>query len=301
MRKLRSWIKAFRLRTLPLALASIFMGSILAISTHSYNSKVIILAIVTTLFLQILSNLANDYGDGVKGTDNKNRIGPERSVQSGEITAKEMRNGIIVFVLLSLIAGIWLIISSLGNKWILGTLFLMLGVGAIAASIKYTVGKNAYGYSGYGDLSVFIFFGPVAVLGTCYLASKSINLWSILPAISMGLFSSAVLNINNMRDMENDAESGKNTFALILGYKYAKFYHLIIIITAMSLLLAYSIITYESLWQFIYILIFPIIIKDIISINKIIDKSMLDPFLKKLALSTFTISVLFGVGILLGS
>ena len=175
MTKIRSWIEAIRLRTLPLAIASILMGSFLAISSKEYNWTVIILCIITTLFLQILSNLANDYGDGMKGTDNKERLGPKRTIQSGSISPKEMRLGIVVFMVLSFISGIWLIIESLGMNWQLGLLFLFLGVASIGAAIKYTVGNKAYGYSGFGDVFVFLFFGIIAVLGTYFLNTHSLN------------------------------------------------------------------------------------------------------------------------------
>lgn len=300
MTKIKSWITAFRLRTLPLALSSILMGSFLAIASGIYSWTIICLSIVTTLFLQILSNLANDYGDGMKGTDNENRLGPKRAIQSGEISPKEMRLGIVVFVLLSLISGIWLIIESLGSNWYMGLLFFVLGIAAIAAAIKYTVGKKAYGYSGFGDIFVFLFFGLLAVLGTYFLNTHSIN-WAILfPSSSMGLLSVGVLNLNNMRDMENDANSGKKTMALILGYKFSKIYHFILITTAMIFAVVFVVIQYHSPWQFIFIISFPVMIKDLFEINKITDKSLLDPYLKKLAFSTLIFTLLFGMGMIFG-
>ena len=299
MTKLNSWIKAFRLRTLPLAISSILMGSFLAIHSGRYSWIVIILAIATTLFLQVLSNLANDYGDGMRGTDNDDRLGPVRTIQSGEITPKEMRIGIIVFVVLSLISGIWLIVQSLGANWDVSLLFFFLGIIAIAAAIKYTVGKNAYGYSGMGDLFVFLFFGLLAVIGTYYLASHNLSWQILLPATTMGLFSTGVLNLNNMRDMKNDARSGKNTLALSLGYQKSKTYHYIIIILGMIFALIFTVLNYVSPWQFIFIITYPNFINDLVIINGISDKSKLDPFLKKLAISTLIFTLLFGMGLLL--
>ncbi len=299
MDKLNSWVSAFRLRTLPLALSSILMGSFLAIATDNYNWSVIILSLVTTLLLQILSNLANDYGDGIKGTDNSDRLGPLRAIQSGDISLKQMRIGIGIFVLLSLISGIWLIIEALGNDWYLGLLFFVLGIAAIAAAIKYTVGNTAYGYSGFGDLFVFLFFGLLAVLGTYFLNTHYINWEIILPASSMGLLSTGVLNLNNMRDMKNDANSGKHTLALKLGYKYAKIYHYTIVVAAMIFVVIFVGINYFSPWQFLFLISFIFMIKDLLQISKITNKSLLDPYLKRLALLTLLFTILFGLGMVL--
>ncbi len=298
MTKLNSWISAFRLRTLPLALSSILMGSFLAIATNNYNWIVIILSLVTTLLLQILSNLANDYGDGMKGTDNSERLGPLRAIQSGDISPNQMRLGIGVFVLLSLISGVWLILESLGDNWYLGLLFFALGITAILAAIKYTVGKTAYGYSGFGDLFVFLFFGLLAVIGTYFLVTHNINWEIILPASSMGLLSTGVLNLNNMRDMKNDANSGKHTLALKLGYKRAKYYHYSIVILAMILLIVFVFLRYSNFWQFLFVISFPFIIKDLMEISKITNKVLLDPYLKRLALFTLLTTLLFGFSII---
>ena len=299
MTKLNSWISAFRLRTLPLALSSILMGSFLAIATNNYSWSVIALSLVTTLLLQILSNLANDYGDGMKGTDNSDRLGPQRTIQSGEISPKQMRIGIGIFVILSLISGIWLILESLGTNWYLGILFLAFGIAAIAAAIKYTIGNSAYGYSGFGDLFVFLFFGLLAVFGTYFLNTHDINWEIILPASSIGLLSTGVLNLNNMRDMKNDASSGKHTLALKLGYKYAKLYHYTIVSAAMIFVVLFAVLNYYSPWQFLFLISFVFIIRDLIRISKITNKSQLDPFLKRLALLTLIFTLLFGLGMIL--
>ncbi len=296
----KSWIKAFRLRTLPLALASVLMGSFVAINTQSYRLNVIVLAIITTLLLQILSNLANDYGDGIKGTDNDDRLGPKRTVQSGEITPRQMKNGIIVFSLLSFISGAWLIFESTYFS-ITSVVFLILGIGAIAASIKYTVGRKAYGYSGFGDLFVFIFFGPVAVIGTSYLASQTFNYTIILPAFAIGFLSTGVLNLNNMRDITNDKKSGKHTIALNLGIAKAKIYHYLLICSSLTLLLIYSALNYISIWQFMYVIMFPLFIYDLVQIKRTNENKLLDPFLKSLALSILTLTILFGIGLLIAS
>ena len=293
------WLAAFRLRTLPLALSSVFMGSFLAVASGVFSWSIIALSVVTTLLLQILSNLANDYGDGMKGTDNNMRLGPQRAIQSGSISPKEMKLAIVIFTLLSLVTGIWLIIESFGSDWYLGLLFLVLGLSAIAAAIKYTVGSKAYGYSGLGDLFVFLFFGLLAVLGTYFLNTLTLDWLVLLPAISMGFLSTGVLNLNNMRDIENDLKSGKNTLASSMGLGNAKKYHLFLVVGAMFAAIAYSVLNYSSLWNFLYVISFPLFIYQLFRIIKIKEEKLLDPFLKQLALTTLLFTILFGVSLIL--
>ncbi|HOX80225.1 MAG TPA: 1,4-dihydroxy-2-naphthoate octaprenyltransferase, partial [Bacteroidales bacterium] len=196
---LKEWIDAARPRTLPLSLSSTLMGSFMALSFHQFSWSVFILAMLTTVMLQILANLANDYGDTLSGVDNKERIGPKRGLQRGAISLQAMRNAIIINVLLSVIFGIWLILEGLHYRIsIMALIYLLMGFAAILAAIKYTVGRNPYGYVGLGDLFVFIFFGPVGVAGTYYLHTNTWDPCVWLPSISLGLFSVAVLNINNI-------------------------------------------------------------------------------------------------------
>ena len=298
MTKLKSWISAFRLRTLPLAVSSILMGSFLAIASENYNSLIITLSLVTTLLLQILSNLANDYGDGMKGTDNIERLGPQRAIQSGEISPKEMKIAIVIFVSLSLISGLWLIFEAFGSNWYLGLFFLVLGLAAIAAAIKYTIGSKAYGYVGLGDLFVFLFFGLLAVLGTYFLNTLRLEWQFILPAVSMGLLSTGVLNLNNMRDIENDLKSGKNTLASKLGLQKAKKYHILLIFGAMIFAVVFTRLSFTSPWNLIYLLSFPLFIMQLRKILITQQQRRLDPFLKQLALTTLLFSILFGIGLL---
>ena len=294
-----AWIEAFRLRTLPLALSAIFVGSFLAIADGRYDIWVIGLAVLTTLFLQILSNLANDYGDVLKGTDNDDRVGPKRAVQSGRISLRQMKSAIILFAMLSFVSGLGLLYVSLGNHFLTALLFLALGMAAIAASIKYTTGRHAYGYRGLGDVFVFIFFGLVAVLGTYYLNSQQFHWRLLLPAVAMGFLSTGVLNLNNMRDMDNDRASGKHTIASRLGYGRARIYHALLVIIALVFATVYVLLDFHSVWSFLFLLSFPLFFRDLIRIFKISDKAVLDVFLKSLALSTLLFSVLFGVGICL--
>lgn len=296
-----AWIHAFRLRTLPLALASVGMGISLAYAHHGMRLRVSILSISTTLLLQILSNLANDYGDFSKGVDNQNRLGPERAVQKGIISPMQMKKGIFIFIILSLLSGIWLIIEAFKGQGMSASaiLFFILGLIAIAASIKYTIGKKAYGYFGFGDLFVFVFFGLVAVLGTYFLNTLEFNTLSILPAVSVGFLSTGVLNLNNLRDVDNDTDHGKNTMIVWLGSDKGKIYHSFLILGSLVLMLIYSLLTFKSMSEFLYLLISPLLILDLIRIIRNKEPKALDPHLKKLALGTFGLVILFGIGILI--
>ena len=300
MSKTKAWIHAFRLRTLPLALSSIILGSLIAASEDKFNSYIFILAITTTLFLQILSNLANDLGDSISGADNDNRIGPERAVQSGVISKKEMKNMLFVFVALSLITGSILIYEA-SQIITLQQAMVIFGIGilAILAAINYTIGKNPYGYMGFGDLFVFLFFGLVGVIGSYFLHTGYLQLDIILPAASVGLLSAGVLNLNNMRDIENDSQTGKRTLVVKIGSKAAKSYHLIILTLAMLFAIIYSTFNYSSIYQFIYLLSFPLILRNISIVLANKNPRDLDPELKKLALSCFFFSLSFGIGTLL--
>lgn len=299
MKKTGAWIKAMRLRTLPLALSTVLTGSFMAFSESHFKFDIFILTFFTIIFLQILSNLANDYGDALKGTDNENRVGPERSIQSGAISAEEMKKGIILFVLLSFLTGVLLLFIAFGIEQLLYILlFLILGLGAIAAAIKYTVGKNAYGYSGLGDLFVFIFFGNLGVIGTSFLFTKSFEMILFLPALTIGLLSVAVLNMNNMRDIINDKACGKNTIVVKMGFENAKIYQTLLILLALIAWLFTGIsfglpnLFYVSLLPFIVLTI------HILKVWKTKEPKLLDSELKKIAISTFLISALSWISFL---
>jgi len=297
---MRKWIKAFRMRTLPLAFSSILMGGFIAYQ-HSYtNWSVLLFALLTTLFLQILSNLANDYGDFVKGTDNDQRLGPVRSIQSGQIEIAAMKRALAVFVSLSLISGISLVFLAFGKENLIKSmLFIVIGIVAILAAIRYTVGKSAYGYSGFGDLFVFIFFGLVAVVGTYFLISHHFDSSVIMPASTLGLFSTAVLNLNNLRDHKNDERSGKNTIVVKMGFSRAKWYHLFLLGGGWVLFLIYLQDQFATLNYYLVILSLPFFIKNIVRVFKVENEQELDPELKKLALSITLFVILFGIGMLL--
>ncbi len=225
------WLNAIRLKTLPLALVTITTGSSLAYSAGRFSFAVMMLALITALLLQILSNLANDYGDTQKGTDNSNRLGPIRVMQSGAVTQAAMRRAILLNIGLTVLSGLALIFYSLENLTNI-IVFIAMGIVAILSSIAYTMGNKPYGYAGLGDLSVFVFFGLLGVAGSYFLHTGQISLDIMVPAIGCGLLAVAVLNVNNMRDIDNDRACGKKTVAVRLGEQPAKYYHITLIALA---------------------------------------------------------------------
>lgn len=300
MSKTSAWISAFRLRTLPLAFSSIITGSFLAAAFGDMRWPVLLLALLTTLFLQVLSNLANDYGDGVKGTDNSERIGPQRAIQSGIIQPAEMKKAVILTASLALVSGLALLFAGtrgLSNKEIL--VFLGLGLGAIAAAVAYTVGSKAYGYMGLGDIFVLIFFGFTGVGGTYYLHTHEWSAALLLPSASVGLLSVAVLNLNNMRDRIPDSRAGKNTLAVRFGDYGSRVYHLLVLSVALILAIVFSLLNGGSELQFIYLIVLAPLVSNVRKVVTFEDPAELDPELKKVALTTFLFSITFGLGLLL--
>ena len=292
------WIKAFRLRTLPLALSCIGMGGFLAAAQGAFQWDIFFLCILTTVFLQILSNLANDYGDSIHGADSADRKGPTRAVQSGKITAAAMRTAVIVFVFLCLVSGTALLVVAFGWNWNAILFFFGLGILCILAAIAYTVGKKPYGYAGLGDLSVLVFFGLVGVMGSYYLFTKVVTPLEILPALSCGLFSMAVLNINNIRDIESDKKAGKFSIPVRIGRQKAIIYHWVLLTTGIFSALLYTAVNFNSEWQFLFLLTLPLFLVNGKAIsNK--PAQELDPFLKQMALSTLAFVILFGLGLIL--
>lgn len=295
-----SWINAARLRTLPLSVSGIIVGTAIAAQQGYFNIVIFSLALGTTLGLQILSNLANDYGDGVKGTDNEERIGPARAIQSGLITRGEMKTGILITALATLFLAILLIYTAFGEEnFMYALIFFFLGLGAIIAAIKYTVGQNAYGYRGMGDVFVFIFFGLVAVFGSYFLYAMDFNWAVLLPAAAIGFLSAGVLNLNNLRDAASDERAGKNTLVVKLGPRNARNYHYSLILGAVLCLVTYSALTANEFNDLLYIFGF---IPLFMHLGRVVTNEspvLLDPELKVLALTTFFIAILFGLGLIL--
>ena len=294
MTKVKAWLNAARLRTLPLSISGIFVGTALAAYYGATNVTIFILALCTTIGLQVTSNFANDYGDGVKGTDGDDRIGPKRALQSGLLTAAELKRGIYISIVINAVLIISLIFTSFGIKDVLyPVLFLVLGALAIWAAIKYTVGKSAYGYQGLGDVFVFIFFGLVSVLVSMFLYLKFIDLFAVLPAIAIGLLSVGVLNLNNMRDIKSDTAVGKNTLAVKMGLSKAKKYHYTILVVSFLCLFYFLFTTNASQLRYVSLVGYLPILVHLKKVALTDKAAELDPELKKLALSTFFIAVLF--------
>ena len=302
---MKHWIQAARLRTLPLSVSGIIVGSMYALAhptnkiltpTEVFNWRIFGLALLTTLGLQILSNFANDYGDGMKGTDNEDRVGPKRAIQSGAISPEAMKRAIFLTASLTLISAMLLIYYAFRDTNIGYSLFyLVLGVLAIASAIRYTIGNTAYGYRGYGDLFVFVFFGLVSTLGVNFLYSKQLSFDLFLPATAIGLLSVGVLNLNNMRDEESDRKSKKNTMVVKMGGAKAKKYHYFLVVSAMALVLIFAIIDEFHFDQYMFLLAYIPLTKHLITVYKNQEPRALDAELKKLALSTFALSILLAL------
>jgi 1,4-dihydroxy-2-naphthoate octaprenyltransferase len=270
------------------------VGSAYAYYQHKFEWIIFVLALLTTLSFQILSNFANDYGDGIKGTD-ANRIGEKRLVASGEITSAQMKKAIVINGIVAFVLAVTLIYFAFGQEnFVYSLTFLVLGIASIAAAIKYTVGNNAYGYSGFGDVFVFIFFGLVAVVGSNFLYSKSIDIKLFLPAIAIGMLSTAVLNLNNMRDIENDKVAGKNTLIVKFGLKFGLWYQRVLIFSPVILFFIFT-LSFDKISGsfFIPILYFAIYLNS--KITKVKEPKKFDPFLKPVALFTFFYSILIAL------
>jgi 1,4-dihydroxy-2-naphthoate octaprenyltransferase len=275
------------------------VGSFYAMSQAIFNWKIVVFALLTTLGLQILSNFANDYGDGVKGTDNQDRVGPKRTIQSGLISPKAMKLAIVITSLITLIFAITLIYFAFKESYIVYSfIFLLLGIAAIASAIRYTVGTGAYGYRGYGDLFVFIFFGLVSTFGVYFMFTKSLDWLLLLPAIAIGFLSVGVLNLNNMRDEESDRKSNKNTLVVKNGGVWAKRYHYFLVISAMILVILFAVLSGFNFDQYLFLLAYIPLVEHLKRVNTNTNPKLLDPELKKLALSTFLLSILLAVSMI---
>lgn len=297
MNKFTIWLSAIRPRTLPLSVSGIIVGTALAYYDGSFDWWLFVLTIFTTISLQILSNLANDYGDGIKGTDNEQRIGPTRVIQSGEISPEKMLNAIRISILFVIFFVMSSVFTAFGIQYITySIIFFVLGGIAVYAAIKYTVGKSAYGYRALGDVMVFIFFGIVSVMGTYFLHMKELNHAVILPSTAIGLLSMAVLNLNNMRDIVSDEAVGKITVAVKLGFNRAKLYHRVLVIGGMMSALLFGILYYRSPFHFLMLIAFIPLIKHLIFVRKNTDPRELDSQLKIVALSTFLMAILLSLG-----
>ena len=284
-----AWLIAARLRTLPLSLSGIFFGATVVLSIENFDPSVFHWALVVTISLQILSNFANDLGDGLKGTDNENRIGPKRALQAGLLSARELKTGILVLVILTGLA-IYKLLQRANLNSTSYTVLAVLGALSIVAALTYTLGKKPYGYYGLGDFMVFFFFGGVAVLGTIVLFTPNIPFYAVGYALTAGSLSTAVLNLNNMRDHLSDKASGKNTLVVRMGVERSKIYHFLLLITA-YIGFTFSTIAVLSPSRIFLLLTFVFLIPHIQKVRKVEDFRNLDGELKKVALFCFVLSV----------
>ena len=296
MKKIRYYIVAMRLRTLPLSLAGVILGLMLAAADYHVRWGVVIFTLLTTLSLQLLSNLANELGDALKGTDRADRQGPGYTVSTGLLKPKDLKRMIWAYVILSVCFGLAMIKSSFGTLFSLESILLMiLGACAISGAMKYTLGSNPYGYRGLGDVFVFIFFGIVSVLGSYFVAAHDIPSWYLLlPAVSMGAFSVAVLNVNNIRDMKTDSAT-RVTIPIRIGEKWAKVYQTALIVAGWGCMFAYAFSRMYSLWHYLFVLTLPLFVMHVAGVWKRHGKD-LDPMLPLLVVSTFLFAVLGGLG-----
>lgn len=293
MSKIHAWFNAARLRTLPLSVSGVITGTALANYYDKSDLLIFLLALLTTIAFQVTSNFANDYGDGVKGTDNAERIGPKRALQGGLLSKHELRSGIVIAMLLSLLLVLAVVFLAFGFEDPgLMLLFLLLGILSIWAAIKYTVGKSAYGYKGLGDLFVFLFFGLLAVLGTMFLYAKYITMSALLPAIAIGALSTGVLNLNNLRDIESDTKANKNTMIVQMGFVNGKRYHYLLLGIAFICILIFLMLNATQAFQYLPLLAFLPIGAHLLKVYQTKQPILFDPELKKLALSTFLLAVL---------
>lgn len=296
--KLAPWIDSFRLKTLPLALSAIFVGNALAYRQQHFNIWIMLLTLLTATLLQILSNLANDYGDAVKGSDTFDRIGPLRGIQQGLITLIQLRNALVINIILCILSGISLLILACDSYIEFGQ-FILLGLISIIAAITYTIGKKPYGYIGLGDLSVLIFFGLVSIVGSYYLQTKQLPLFIIFPAIGCGLLSVAVLNINNLRDCHSDKQNNKRTLVVLMGDKWGCYYHSLLLICAFACLLYCSYFYLKSLFSYLFLLTLPLVYQQIREVFKYRLTPAIGTLLVKMIKLALLTNVLYCIGIIL--
>ncbi len=299
MTKTQAWIRSLRLRTLPLSSAGAILGAALAYKDGYFNWSIAALCLLTVLLLQILSNMANDLGDSQKGTDNDKRVGPQRAVQSGLISQKEMKQAIILMILLSLLSGLSLLFYSFKQIDYSFLLIFLIGILGIVAAIKYTVGKKAYGYYGLGDIFVFFFFGWIPVSIAYFVQIHTWNWLILLPGLSVGLLSMAVLNLNNLRDIENDRIAGKKTLIVSMGVKKGIVYHTTLLLGAFASAVSYTILTYKSYFDLLYLFAFLPLLLHLLRVFQTKNTKNLDPELKKVAISTILLVLLWTIGFIL--
>lgn len=294
------WIKASRLRTLPLALAGIITGSFMAAAQGAGSWTIFALCAITAVLFQVLSNLANDLGDGLRGTD-EIRLGEKRMVGSGEISPKAMKRAVVVLSVFSAISSFTLIAIALHALPIIWSVsFIGLAIAAIIAARSYTLGSTPYGYHRLGEVMVFIFFGLVSVGGTYSLMTKTWDPTILIAGSAIGFFSAGVLHLNNLRDIPTDLKTNKKTLANWMGFRYAKVFQYILILLAFDAIFIYNWMTDSGWTRNLFILATPLILVHLVLVSKLNKPEEADPLLKHLAITTLIISLLWGFGHYLG-
>ncbi|WP_185857747.1 1,4-dihydroxy-2-naphthoate octaprenyltransferase [Blattabacterium cuenoti] len=295
--KLKHWIYAARIHTLPLSFSGITLSYLISKSrTNECITTSYILCIITALLLQILANFSNDYGDSITGVDNIKRIGPKRTIQRGLISLSEMKKAIFILSILSFLSGVTLLYNSIKNIFIFFLYFIGIFI-CIYSSIKYSIGDYPYGHKvGMGDLFVMICFGFFSVGGSSFLYTHTLCMDMFFLSLSIGFLNVGVLNVNNMRDLENDYESGKYTMAVWLGIKYAKLYHVFIILFSIFFGGYFIFLNQKNTYQWLFFIFISILL--IFHIRKIIlikEKKLFNLELKKLVILTFL--YVFSIGL----
>ena len=295
--KLKLWIQAARLRTLPLSISGIIVGSTLAFSIAGFNALLFALLLLTTILLQVLSNFANDVGDFQHGTDTAERVGPQRGLQTGGLTLKDMKCGVTAAAVIAFLTGVSMLYTAFGitaNFW--G--FLAFGIITIIAALRYTMGSNPYGYRGLGDVMVLVFFGCATTIGSYYIITQQITWQILILGCGIGFLSMGVLNINNMRDAESDAKTGKRTIIVKLGVRFGQFYHLSLCVLGVAAFAIFILSEKKPILLLWILLPSNLLIMHGIRIFTCKDIKTIDPELKKLSLSTLLMSILFSLGII---
>ncbi|QIQ20819.1 1,4-dihydroxy-2-naphthoate polyprenyltransferase [Zophobihabitans entericus] len=301
MRKLDQlsiWLTSFRLKTLPLAISAILVGSALAYWQQQFHFGIMFFSLLTATLLQILSNLANDYGDALSGADKHGRIGPERGIQLGLITLQQLKLALKINTVLVIISGLILLWLSY-HSWLSFFGFILLGLLAIIAAITYTVGSKPYGYQGLGDLSVLVFFGLVSIMGSYYLQTESLKLFLVFPAIGCGLLSVAVLNINNLRDIDSDRLNHKRTLVVMIGERAGRHYHVILLILSLILLSYFSWCYLASVWSWLFLLVTPLYLQHLYRVLTYQTPKQVPPLLYQMIRIALLTDLLYCIGIIL--
>lgn len=293
--KLRSAIRSLRLRTLPLSLGGVVLGALLAASDFVVSPWVMVLLFLTTVFLQILSNLSNELGDVLNGTDTPDRQGPDYGIAEGGLSVSDMKRLISAIATACALSGCAMIWVSFGTLFSIRSIsLLILGALAIIAAMRYTLGPSPYGYRGLGDIAVFIFFGLVSVLGGYYVCAHTIiSPMLILPAAAVGFFSVGVLNVNNIRDMKTDSIN-RVTVAIKLGLKGSRIYQTVLIALGWILLVCFTAVYKPSPWHYLFLIVFPLHLIHLKGIWSRKEKA-LDPMLPLLVMSTFLLCLILGI------